>query len=224
MKQGLLLASLIVILVGCGASVPRAPKDDLAGVSGFLQRAFAGQEYADLPAGGGLCGDPQIVGEPAGVVEGRIPGCGIPEAMRVTSVSGVALSQPALVRCETARALRQWVDTGAKPALETRKRKLTSIKVAAHYVCRTRNHQPGAKISEHGKGRAIDLSAFRMSDGTEITLLKDWGRGADGKALKSMHKAACGPFGTVLGPGSDGFHEDHFHFDTAQYRSGPYCK
>jgi hypothetical protein len=63
-----------------------------------------------------------------------------------------------------------------------------------------------------------------MSDGTEITLLKDWGRGADGKALKSMHKAACGPFGTVLGPGSEGFHEDHFHFDTAQYRSGPYCK
>ena len=175
MKQGLLLASLIVILVGCGSSEPRAPKDDLAGVSGFLQRAFAGQEYADLPAGGGLCGYPQIVGEPAGVVEGRIPGCGIPEAVRVTSVSGVALSQPALVRCETARALRQWVDTGAKPALETRKRKLSSMKVAAHYACRTRNHQPGAKISEHGKGRAIDLSAFRMSDGTETPCSKTGG-------------------------------------------------
>lgn len=207
MKQGLLLASLIVILVGCGASKPRAPKDDLEGASGFLQRAFARGDATELPQGGGLCGDPHIVGEPAGAVEGRIPGCGIPEAVRVTSVSGVALSQPALVRCETARALRQWVDTGAKPALETRKRKLSSMKVAAHYACRTRNHQPGAKISEHGKGRAIDLSAFRMSDGTEITLLKDWGRGADGKALKSMHKAACGPFGTVLGPGSDGFHE-----------------
>ena len=45
-----------------------------------------------------------------------------------------------------------------------------------------------------------------------------------GKALKKMHKIACGPFGTVLGPNANRFHRDHFHFDTARYRSGSYCK
>lgn len=224
MKQAILLAVVVAVVSGCGAPTPRAPKSELAGVSGFLTRAFAGRGTEGAVPGGGLCGDPAITGEVAGPVEGRIAACGMPEAVRVTSVAGVALSQPALVRCETAIALRQWVETGAKPALETRKAKLSEMKVAAHYSCRTRNNQPGAKISEHGKGRAIDLSAFRMSDGTEITVLSDWGRGKAGTALRSMHKTACGPFGTVLGPGSDGYHEDHFHFDTARYRSGPYCK
>jgi len=30
--------------------------------------------------------------------------------------------------------------------------------------------------------------------------------------------------GTVLGPEANRFHRDHFHFDTAEYRSGPYCR
>ena len=33
-----------------------------------------------------------------------------------------------------------------------------------------------------------------------------------------------GGFGTVLGPESDQFHQDHFHFDTARHRGGPYCR
>lgn len=225
MKGKAVLLAISVVLAGCGGGQERpVPENDLEGVGGFLKRAFAERSASVSRAGGGLCGDPQILGEPAGAVTGSNPACGMSDAVRVTSVAGVALSQPALIRCETAVALRHWVETGAKPALETRKRKLTELKVAAHYACRTRNHQPGAKISEHGKGRAIDLSAFRMSDGSEITVLDDWGRGGNGKALRSMHRAACGPFGTVLGPGSDGFHEDHFHFDTARHRGGPYCR
>ena len=43
-------------------------------------------------------------------------------------------------------------------------------------------------------------------------------------AMRKMHRTACGPFGTVLGPDSDRFHRDHFHFDTAKYRSGPFCR
>ncbi|MEM1302950.1 MAG: extensin family protein, partial [Pseudomonadota bacterium] len=63
-----------------------------------------------------------------------------------------------------------------------------------------------------------------LQDGTEISLLRDWGRGANGTALRQMWQAACGPFGTVLGPEADAFHKDHFHFDTARYRSGSYCR
>ncbi|WP_299295171.1 extensin family protein [uncultured Tateyamaria sp.] len=172
---------------------------------------------------GQVCGDPELQGDVVGAVPGRIAGCGIAEAVRLKSVAGVTLSQPALMDCNTAKALKQWTENGAKPALRRVGGGLSEYRVAAHYACRTRNNQPGARISEHGKGRAIDISAFTMRDGTRLTVLNDW-NSRHGRALKSMHRAACGPFGTVLGPNADRFHRDHFHFDTARYRSGSYCR
>ena len=57
-----------------------------------------------------------------------------------------------------------------------------------------------------------------------MTLLTDWNSADDGAQLRQMWRAACGPFGTVLGPEANRFHRDHFHFDTARYRSGSYCR
>lgn len=172
---------------------------------------------------GAVCGDPDIQGETVGRVPGRIRGCGIPDAVKVTSVSGVRLSQPSLMNCTTAQALKKWMDYGIKPAFR-RRGPVVELKVAAHYACRTRNSRKGARISEHGKGNAIDISAFTMMDGEVITVLNGWGQGTTLKLLRNVWKSACGPFGTVLGPGSDGYHRDHIHVDTARYRSGPYCR
>ncbi|WP_299550097.1 extensin family protein [uncultured Tateyamaria sp.] len=172
---------------------------------------------------GQVCGDPDLQGDVVGFVPGRINGCGISEAVRLRSVSGVTLSQSALMDCTTAKALKSWTERGAKPALRSKGGGLASYRVATHYACRTRNNQPGARISEHGKGRAIDISGFQLNDGTTLTVLNDW-NSRHRRALRSMHKAACGPFGTVLGPNSDRFHRDHFHFDTARYRGGTYCR
>ena len=38
--------------------------------------------------------------------------------------------------------------------------------------------------------------------------------------MLSVRLAACGPFKTVLGPGSDADHATHFHFDLQPRRSG----
>jgi hypothetical protein len=35
-----------------------------------------------------------------------------------------------------------------------------------------------------------------------------------------MRKSACGRFSTVLGPGSDGYHEDHVHVDLMERAPG----
>lgn len=151
-------------------------------------------------------------------------GCYVAAPIEVTEVAGVRLSRPAVMTRETAEALTVWVEEGAKPAIGERGGGLVEMKVAAHYACRTRNHQPGARLSEHSKAKAIDLSEFVMKDGSVITVLDGWRSEADGKILRYMHAAACGPFGTVLGPESDRHHQNHFHFDTASYRSGPYCR
>ena len=45
------------------------------------------------------------------------------------------------------------------------------------------------------------------------------------KFLDAVRSAACGPFKTVLGPGTDADHATHFHFDMAARRNGAtYCK
>ncbi|MGB7244399.1 MAG: extensin family protein [Sulfitobacter sp.] len=177
-----------------------------------------------LLAKGAVCGDAAIQGEKVGSVPGKLSGCGIKNAVRVRSVSGVTLSQSALIDCTTANALRTWIDNTAKPALRKQGGGLSGLKVAAHYACRTRNNRKGAKISEHGRGKAIDISAFYLRDGTQVTVLNGWKSGKSRAALRAMHKGACGPFGTVLGPKSDRFHQDHFHFDTAKHRGGSYCR
>jgi hypothetical protein len=172
---------------------------------------------------GSVCGVIDIQGEKIGNVPGKIKGCGVKDAVKITSISGVKLSRGAIMDCPTAQALNQWVVKGVKPTFR-RRGPVVSMRVAAHYACRTRNNQPGARISEHGRGRAIDISAFTMMDGEEITVLKGWGQGTTYRLLSKVHQRACGPFGTVLGPKSDRFHRDHFHLDTARYRSGPYCR
>lgn len=176
------------------------------------------------PAGGSVCGLPAIKGERIAAIPGRIPAYGIADPVRITSVAGLRLSQAAIMDCTTAKALNTWAENGVKPAMGRLGGGVTGLRVAAHYVCRTRNHQPNAKVSEHGRGRAVDISAIELANGQSLTVLRGWRDRDHGRRLKAMHAAACGPFGTVLGPDSDRFHQDHFHFDTARYRSGPYCR
>ena len=170
-----------------------------------------------------LCGAEDIVGERIAPIQGRIAGCGVEDPVRVRAVAGVALSQPSVMDCRTAMSLRFWVQSAVKPVLAKKGGGVTQLRVASHYSCRTRNNQRGAKISEHGKGRAIDISGFRLANGQEISVLRGW-TDNNGATLRKLHGAACGPFGTVLGPNADRFHRDHFHFDTARYRSGTYCR
>lgn len=171
------------------------------------------------PKKGALCGDPTIRGERLAPIPARAQGCGIAEPVRVTEVAGVRLSPAATIDCAAARALSTWVTRGLKPAVG--KPGVAELKIAASYACRTRNNVKGAKISEHGRGNAIDISAVVLGNGKRMDVLGGYKREP---ALRAAHKAACGIFGTTLGPGSDGYHENHLHFDVARYRSGSYCR
>jgi hypothetical protein len=186
------------------------------------QMSCGRSKSVDYASSGMLCGIPGLEGEAIDPIEGRVDGCGLEDGVSVTAVSGVRLSTPARIDCTTARALKTWVDTGIKPAVGTRGGGVESLRIAASYVCRPRNSQSGARISEHGRGRAVDVSGIILRDGSELTVLRDWTRTP--KVMKAVHGSACGPFGTVLGPKSDRFHQDHIHVDTARYRSGPYCR
>lgn len=205
-----IVSTLVLTQAGCGM---------LPGGGDTLSRADR-----KLLEQGAVCGDIALQGSVIGDVPGRISGCGIEDAVQLTSVSGISLSQSATIDCPTARALKTWVDSSAKPALARKGGGLKALRVAAHYACRPRNNQSGAKISEHGRGKAIDISGFQLADGEIISVENGWGSGQHRRAMRRMHGDACGPFGTVLGPESDRFHLDHFHFDTASHRGGAYCR
>lgn len=189
-------------------------------VSDVSQQASASK--LSLAIQGSVCGAAAIKGTALKRIEEGTRGCGISEPVRITSASGVDLSPAAVIDCETAQALNTWVAETAKPAFRGTGGGLAELRVAAGYSCRTRNRQPGAKMSEHSLGQAIDISAFEFRNGNMVTVLDGW-NGSSSATLKQIHSAACGIFGTVLGPRSDRFHRSHFHFDTARYRSGSYC-
>ncbi|AWB50453.1 extensin family protein [Gemmobacter aquarius] len=165
---------------------------------------------------GFVCGDPDIRGDELAPVTSKVKGCGIDEPVRITSIDGIRLRGTATINCETASALKTWIEKGMRPAMS---KEVVELQIAGSYVCRPRNNVRGNKISEHGRGKAVDIAAFVFSDGSEWSVSRDYNR-----QMRKAHKAACGIFGTTLGPGSDGYHEDHLHFDTASYRSGPYCR
>jgi len=173
---------------------------------------------------GAVCGDPRIIGQRIAPIAGKLPGCGVANPVKITSIGGVALSRPSVMTCETAQSLRDWITGSLKPITRSRGGGAKSLTVIADYSCRTRNSRPGAKISEHGKGKAIDISAVNFKDGSRITVLDGWHKYRDKKILQRLHDSACGPFGTVLGPDANRYHQDHFHFDTAHYSGGPYCR
>ncbi|WP_436398020.1 extensin-like domain-containing protein [Roseobacter sp. S98] len=212
-------------------AAPQAPVARSGAVSSVLRPVERpqsvlrrGREAALLRERGAICGNPDVQGVSIGRVSSPTRGCGIPEAVRVRAVSGISLSPAAVMDCRTALTLNHWVQESAVPRLRDTGGGLKAMRVIGHYACRTRNNRSGARISEHGKGKAIDISGFRLRDDTELTVLRDWNSKRGFLPLKSMHRDACGIFGTVLGPGSDRFHQDHFHFDTARHFNGAYCR
>ncbi|MDE2018314.1 MAG: extensin family protein [Hyphomicrobiales bacterium] len=158
---------------------------------------------------------------PARAIDG--PGmCGLEHPLRVTAFSDgqVPLTKPETMDCPMASALQTWIDGIVQPAALARfGQRVTGIHEFGAYSCRPVNNTPGNPYSEHAFGNAIDIAGFKLADGTEVNVLRDWG-GPDPQRsafLREVHGAACGRFRTVLGPGFNALHANHFHFDLGMH-------
>ncbi|MEN3794473.1 extensin family protein [Fulvimarina sp. MAC3] len=150
--------------------------------------------------------------------------CGVLRPVSVTRLSnGIAVRSETQMWCPVADALERWVTSAVEPAAKTYfpDRTLTGLARVSTYVCRNRGS--GEKISEHARGAAIDIGAFVFED-TEVPVSNADPQSPEGKFLQEVREAACGPFTTVLGPGTDADHASHFHFDLAARSNGPYCR
>ncbi len=154
-------------------------------------------------------------------------GCGMKHGYRVMAVSGVGFSEPAQITCGVADTFKGWLDSSVQPAAQAiYGQRVISMRIIASYSCRARDNIRGARLSEHGRGNAIDVAGFTLADGREVAVLTDYyGNARDQRFLRTIRAQACGPFHTVLGPGADPYHRNHFHLDMqAERRSGgPFC-
>ena len=83
------------------------------------------------------------------------------------------------------------------------------------YDCRSVDRVPGAKVSPHGKGIAIDVSAILLADRRRIAVGHE-ANPQEALFMQTIRRAGCGWFTTILGPG-DPDHAEHFHFDILRH-------
>lgn len=151
-------------------------------------------------------------------------GCVIGHPLAVTKLSpAIALQSEALLTCEMAEAAARFaVNTMAPAARSAFGEELTEIAGISAYVCRPRNGT--TKLSEHAYGNALDISQFVLSKGTKVDVVATTDP-REAAFLAAIRGAACGPFRTVLGPGSDADHATHLHLDLAPRREdASYCR
>jgi len=147
--------------------------------------------------------------------------CGIDHPVELSRLSGgIAIKPAATLTCKMALTLARWTKNELGPA--TRLRYLTGVKTihnASSYSCR--RIAGSGTMSEHSKGNAIDISRIELDSGREIGVRKKgFFRFREKSLLNNVRGDACSYFSTVLGPGYNYDHRDHFHFDIAQRRKG----
>lgn len=134
----------------------------------------------------------------------------------------IAFKPAATLNCQITEAFARWIKGDLQPS--SRLRYLSGINTiynAGGYSCRTMNHRRGAKMSEHSRGNAIDVTKIVLNNGKSIAVRKPGFFSFREKGLlNSVRSDACNYFTTVLGPGYNREHADHFHFDLMQRRSG----
>jgi hypothetical protein len=142
-------------------------------------------------------------------------GCGGTDLVRLEAVvlsdkHRVAVKPAAILRCSMASAIADWVRTDVAQLATSLGSTVTDLDNFDSFECRGRNRIVGAPLSEHGRANALDVRSFKLANGQSISLTD---RTVSRELRESVLHSVCARFSTVLGPGSDWYHEDHIHLD-----------
>jgi hypothetical protein len=155
--------------------------------------------------------------------------CNVVNAVQLKSyaVNGTDIEFPdhPILNCAFASQFMNFIHERAQPTFTTKTTsKIAKLYTGPGFVCRGRNGDVSAKLSEHASGNAVDIERIQLADG-RIVLVKDAisTSSIDYDVLTTTRHAACTYFTTVLGPGANAAHASHFHFDSGQHgKSGTY--
>ena len=146
--------------------------------------------------------------------------CGIEHPVKVSAIGSVGMKPAATLSCAMALTFAQWTRNELVPS--ARRRYFSGVRTihqGSSYSCRKIADSRGV-LSEHGKGNALDIMRIELNNGKDIDVKKPGlfafrQRGF----LNNVRTDGCQYFNTVLGPGYNYDHRNHFHFDIKQRRN-----
>lgn len=146
--------------------------------------------------------------------------CGYDDVVRLTSGGARSIGyRPASlgISCPVAASLALWEWNVVQPAARALfDADVVAIDHLGSYNCRRISGRSGSDWSEHARANAVDIAGFRLSDGRQIRVIRDWtDQGAAGQFLHRVRDGACDLFATTLSPDYNAAHADHFHLDQA---------
>ena len=145
--------------------------------------------------------------------------CGIDHPVKVSAIGSVGMKPAATLSCAMALTFAQWTRNELVPS--ARRRYFSGVRTihqGSSYSCR--KIAGSRSLSEHGKGNALDIMRIELNSGRDIDVKKPGlfsfrQRGF----LNNVRADGCQYFNTVLGPGYNYDHRNHFHFDIKQRRN-----
>jgi hypothetical protein len=148
-------------------------------------------------------------------------GCGGEDLVRLEAIvlpdkRQVAVKPAAILRCKMATAIADWIRSDIAPLAQNLGSAIADLDNFDSFECRGRNRVAGALLSEHGRANALDIRAFKLVNGRSISLTD---RTVPRELRETVLRQVCARFSTVLGPGSDWYHEDHIHLDLMERRN-----
>jgi hypothetical protein len=161
------------------------------------------------------------VPQPSAVV-----GCAILNPVRLFGVKTpdgqVKLPDQPVLNCAFALKFSRWIAARIEPLAQADLSvALTALGTGPGFDCRGRTGDSAAKMSEHATGNAVDIVYLTFSDKKRVLVKDALDEKAPGFAmLGDVRASACQDFATVLGPGINEAHREHFHIDLEQRRTG----
>jgi hypothetical protein len=105
--------------------------------------------------------------------------CGAPAPVELISIGQnpeVALSPPAIVRCDLAETLANWLERDLQPLARRHLRsEIIKIETMSSYSCRNAYGRKKTKLSEHGLANAVDIRGFVTASAKTAYVLEGWG-------------------------------------------------
>jgi hypothetical protein len=146
--------------------------------------------------------------------------CGIDHPVKVTAIGSIQMKPAATLTCDMAASFAAWTRNELVPSARWRYFSgIRTIHQGSSFSCR--NIAGEGVLSEHGKGNALDVMSIELNNGDDIDVRKPGlfafrTRGF----LNTVRADGCQYFTTVLGPGYNYDHRNHFHFDIKNRKSG----
>src|SRR3954451_13570204 len=148
------------------------------------------------------------------------PACVIDQPVRLRSlrlsaepVRDITFPDGPVVACRFAERFGHWIgDLAAVLVRGQLGTDLKAVPTGVGFECRKRNRATSGKLSAHALGLAVDVVGFELASGARLFVTESQDS-PKMTLLSALRQASCGWFTTILGPGTDAMHADHWHRD-----------